>query len=241
LRFLEDGSYRRLGDTRLLRSDVLVIAATNIDLDDAVAKARFRRDLLARLRARNEPLQLPPLRKRKEDIPGWTQLFFREAHRDAGSKPWTAGALECLLLYPWEDNLRGLRQMVASLAAMSPAFLCGIDQLPAKLRGYREARRMGVESPVTWPEPSPEVEFSDVSRTGAPAALRSELSRIDVENALRSSRGSIRQAAERLGISRRALYRLCEHFDVQPDDYRGEWDAAPADPKPADDEDNDAE
>src|SRR4051812_21378898 len=88
LRFLEDGSYRALGSTDLRKSAARVVAATNIDLDRAVHQSLFRRDLLARLRATNTPLTLPPLRERRDDILGWTQLFLRLRGRDPGPRPW---------------------------------------------------------------------------------------------------------------------------------------------------------
>ena len=78
------GSYRPRGSTELRHSNARVVAATHVDLDQAVQNNRFRRDLLARLRASNVPLELPPLRERREDILGWTQLFLRQGNYDAG-------------------------------------------------------------------------------------------------------------------------------------------------------------
>ena len=125
LRFLEDGSHRALGSTDLRKSSVRVIAATNVDLDEAVHQGRFRRDLLARLRATNMPLTLPPLRERREDILGWTQLFFRLRGREPGTRTWTAGALECLLLHPWQGNLRELLAVVNFAAGQTSRGLRG--------------------------------------------------------------------------------------------------------------------
>ncbi len=68
LRFLDDGKYRPVGSTELRTSRARLLAATNAPLDEAVRSGRFRRDLLARLRATNAPLELPPLRDRPEDI-----------------------------------------------------------------------------------------------------------------------------------------------------------------------------
>jgi transcriptional regulator with GAF, ATPase, and Fis domain len=75
LRFLDDGSFRAVGSIELRHSSARIIAATNVDLDDAVRAGRFRRDLLARLRASNRPVELPPLRQRPEDILGWARRF----------------------------------------------------------------------------------------------------------------------------------------------------------------------
>jgi transcriptional regulator with GAF, ATPase, and Fis domain len=83
-----------------------VVAATNVDLDEAVRAGSFRRDLLARLRASNRPLELPPLRARRDDLPAWADHFVREARPGGPAVSWTAGALECLLLFGWPENLR---------------------------------------------------------------------------------------------------------------------------------------
>ena len=80
LRFLEDGCYRPVGATELRHSSARVIAATNVDLDEAVRKGTFRRDLLARLRASSRPLELPALRDRREDVYDWSLRFLQEAH-----------------------------------------------------------------------------------------------------------------------------------------------------------------
>src|SRR5690606_39165419 len=92
LRFLEDGHYRPVGATELRHSSARVIAATNVDLDQAVARGGFRRDLLARLRASNRPLELPPLRERRDDIHGWSIRFLREVIGDeVPITPWSPG------------------------------------------------------------------------------------------------------------------------------------------------------
>jgi transcriptional regulator of acetoin/glycerol metabolism len=83
LRFLEDGSYRPVGGTELRHSRARIVAATNVDIDEAVAANRFRRDLAGRLRASNTPLELPPLRDRCEDIAART---FRSGRASSWSK-----------------------------------------------------------------------------------------------------------------------------------------------------------
>ncbi|HEX7836898.1 MAG TPA: sigma 54-interacting transcriptional regulator, partial [Kofleriaceae bacterium] len=159
LRFLEDGSYRPLGATELRHSQARVVAATNIDLDEAVRQSKFRRDLLARLRAVNTPLELPPLRERREDILGWTRLFFRQLGRDPGPQPWTAGALECLLLYPWDENLRYLMSVVHHAATQASEFPCSPEHLPVQLRAHRGVLRNAAGAPPddpTLPQPTPQ-------------------------------------------------------------------------------------
>jgi two-component system NtrC family response regulator len=207
LRFLEDGSYRPLGATELRHSNARVVAATHVDLEEAVRNNKFRRDLLARLWASNTPLVLPPLRDRREDVPGWTQLFFRERDRDPEDNPWTAGALECLLLYPWTYNLRELRSIVGQASEQAPMFPCGSEHLSAALREHRGALR--ASSPLAPPEePTPPT---------PPEPTQGE-----IEEALRENLGNVRLTAQRLNVDRRKLYRLCERFGIAYERYRAD-------------------
>jgi two-component system NtrC family response regulator len=208
LRFLEDGCYRPLGGGEVRRSAARVVAATNVDLDQAVNATKFRRDLLARLRASNEPLELPPLRERREDIPFWSRLFVEELGRPMPAQLWTAGALECLLLYPWPENLRELRGIVRGAMLEATELPLGTDRLPVKIRSHREALRM--RASVT---PAPRAEPS-----------RRDPTKIEIEDALRRTRGRMRAAAIELQIDRRRLYRLCERFEIVVDEHRGTLD-----------------
>ena len=207
LRFLEDGSYRSLGCTALRHSNVRVVAATHVDLDQAVQNNRFRRDLLARLRASNVPLELPPLRDRREDILGWTQLFLRQGNHDAGPSPWTVGALECMLLNPWNENLRGLGRIVSEAASQSPSFPCGSEHLSAELHAHRRALRARPNAGNDEPMP-------------AQLPAQPEPTQAEIEKALRITQGRMRTAAQQLGIDRRKLYRLCERFGIGLDLFR---------------------
>jgi DNA-binding NtrC family response regulator len=231
LRFLEDGSYRPVGSTELRHSNARVVAATHVDLDRAVQNNRFRRDLLARLRASNEPLELPPLRERREDILGWTQLFFRELAREPGTTPWTVGALECLLLYPWTENLRELHRVVGHAAEQSPAFPCGTEHLPAKLRAHRGTLRAPagggpIEEPTPANDPAPRWDQprSDPPRSDPPAIDLPipDPTRVEIEEALRKTAGRMRTAAQLLSIDRRKLYRLCDNFSIDYKLYRAQ-------------------
>jgi transcriptional regulator with GAF, ATPase, and Fis domain len=213
LRFLEDGSYRALGSTDLRKSPARVVAATNINLDDAVHRGGFRRDLLARLRASNTPLTLPALRERREDILGWTQLFFRLRSRDPGARPWTAGALECLLLFPWEENLRYLTSVVNHAAEQTDELPFTPEHLPPAVRAHRTSLRTRAGMPHDEPtpqQPTPQ----------EPAPRQSDPTRDEIVEALRQTGGRMRPAAQLLNVDRRKLYRLCERHSIDPDQYR---------------------
>jgi DNA-binding NtrC family response regulator len=204
LRFLDDGAYRPLGSAELRHSNARVLAATHLDLDRAAETGKFRRDLLARLRAGNTPLELPPLRERREDILRWTDLFFRQQNRGTSVMPWTTRALECLLLYPWTCNLRDLRSVVVEACERTSTFPCGMEHLPASLRGHPRTVTMPLN--VTPP---------DETRPSEPT-------KAEIEQALRETRGNMRMAAQRLVIDRGTLYRLCERFGITRDVAGGE-------------------
>lgn len=198
LRFLEDGSYRPLGSSELRHSKARVVAATNVDIEAAVAENKFRRDLLGRLRGSNKPLEIPPLRDRREDIPRWARRFFEEAGALVVDEPWTAGALECLLLYPWVENLRELRSDVRELCEQGIPAPYQAEHLPARIRSYRATLRSHSNPPPRdEPAPSPRVP-----------------TKAEIEAALVETSGRVRVAAALLGIDRRKLYRLFEQHGI---------------------------
>jgi DNA-binding NtrC family response regulator len=215
LRFLEDGSYRPLGSTELRHSQARVVAATNVNLDDAVHDRKFRRDLLARLRASNTPLELPPLRERREDILGWSHLFLRQLHREPGPRLWTAGALECLLLYPWPENLRQLLGVVRHAAAQTAEFPCTPAHLPAQLRAHRTSLRERTSARPEEPTPPQPTPGELGPRPPDPTAE-------EIVEALRQTGGVVRAAAQQLNIDRRKMYRLCNRFGIDFEHFRPE-------------------
>ena len=207
LRFLEDGCYRPLGSNELRQSKARVVAATNLPLDEAVQSGRFRRDLLARLRAVNGPLELPPLRERREDIFYWARRFFDEALEGGVYGPLaSAGAAECLLLHSWPENLRELRGIIRAAAREGGAPIV-TEKLPSKVREVRVS-----------------VRSRDDARSPTPAAKAPGTShdptREEIERALKDAGGRMRAAAEQLGIDRRKLYRLCEKLGIDIDSHR---------------------
>ncbi len=202
LRFLEDGSYRPIGATDLRTSAARVVAATNVDLDDAVRAHAFRRDLLARLRATNTPLWLPPLRRRREDILGWAQRFIGEVLEVPPADAFSAGAAECLLVYPWLENLRELRAAVRELAR--GRFPIEASALPERLTRHRRECR------AVRPDADEPIPPADAIEPTVDA----------IEQALREHHGKMLPASEHLGIDRRKLYRLCEKHAIDFEAFR---------------------
>ncbi|MFZ1744328.1 MAG: sigma 54-interacting transcriptional regulator [Nitrospirales bacterium] len=130
LRFLEDGSFHRVGESRLTQVDVRIIAATNCNLQQDVEAGRYREDLYYRLRS--IVLTLPPLRERGEEdylllAQSFLQYFSRQQNRM--DLRFTQGALDGIMAYRWPGNIRELRQTVAQAVALANGSLITEDDL----------------------------------------------------------------------------------------------------------------
>jgi two-component system, NtrC family, response regulator HydG len=112
LRILQEGEVERLGGTSTIKTDVRVIAATNVDLRDEVENRRFREDLFYRLNV--FPIHIPPLRSRLEDIPLLMIEFLKKysLRHNKSAAGFTEEAVEALLSYPWPGNIRELENMI---------------------------------------------------------------------------------------------------------------------------------
>lgn len=130
LRALEGKEVKRLGGTRILKVDVRIISATNVDLRQAVKDEKFRADLYYRLNV--VPIHLAPLRERKEDIPLLTEYFFHNYNRLFGKKiaGFTDEALECLVEYNWPGNIRELKNVLERLVALKEEGMITPKDLP---------------------------------------------------------------------------------------------------------------
>ncbi len=112
LRVLENGTFERLGSSRTMKVDVRLIAASNRDLGQAVRENRFRQDLFFRLQV--FPIQIPPLRDRREDIPPLVWAFIKEFGRQLGKviENVPRHSMEALRAYSWPGNVRELRNVI---------------------------------------------------------------------------------------------------------------------------------
>jgi formate hydrogenlyase transcriptional activator len=112
LRVLQEREFERIGGSRPIRADVRVIAATNRDLENAIAGGAFRRDLFYRLNV--FPIEMPPLRDRKEDIPMLIEYFIHRYSRKAGKKIGTVEkrTIDLLQSYVWPGNIRELQNIL---------------------------------------------------------------------------------------------------------------------------------
>jgi transcriptional regulator with GAF, ATPase, and Fis domain len=117
---LQDGEFERVGGTQTLKVDVRLIAATNRDLERAVAEERFRADLYYRLNV--FPIAIPPLRKRSQDVPRLARHFAMLYASKMGKKvgPLTADVLQRLTAYSWPGNVRELQNVIERAVIVSP-------------------------------------------------------------------------------------------------------------------------
>jgi two-component system nitrogen regulation response regulator NtrX len=196
LRALEEQAFERVGGKDTLRVDVRVLAASNRDLEAAIREGRFRDDLYYRLNV--IPIEVPPLRARKDDIPQLVDYFIALFCSENGKRPKTVSgeALGYFLAYDWPGNVRELRNMVERLVIMAPGDVIGADDLPAPLRPKDAA-----------------------AATGGPRERSLKEARDNFERAyilaeLRAQDWNMTRTAERLGIERSHLYRKIKAYGI---------------------------
>ena len=200
LRAIQEKTYKRVGGNQWQRAEFRLVAATNRDLRAMVEEGTFRRDLYYRMAS--VPILLPPLRERREDVIPLARHFIRAFRQGTGQEPALDPALEAYLLtrdYP--GNVRDLRQLIARIMHRH----CGTHLVsPASLP---DQERPGAGSePSIWPDESfvrsvrhalaLGVGLQEIAREAKEAALNAAL---DLEE------GSVKRAAERLGVTERAI------------------------------------
>ena len=205
LRVLAEGEYYRLGGRELVRVEARIVTATHHDLVDSVQQGRFRADLYHRLRV--IALEVPPLRQRREDIPVLARHFLREAGQAFRLPPKLAGkaVLEHLARLDWPGNIRELKHLCQSLAALAPAPVIALDDLPPEYRDVDLAAASGhwtdglvrsIRQHLAGPDDDGHEHFKQT------------FEQILASTAVDACDGNQSEAARRLGISRNTLARM---------------------------------
>ena len=200
LRAIQEGRFYRVGGTRTITVDVRLVIATNRDLKREVREGRFREDLFYRLNV--VPIQLPPLRERREDIPVlasyFVERFARRLKRTA--KEIDPEVLDALAAHSWPGNIRELENVIERMVLLSDQPTLSRRDLPPEL--LVEPGRSPLSEPL-----SPLRE-----------RIRSETRRIEREvilEALEITNGNVTKAARRLGISRRGLQLKMKELEIE--------------------------
>jgi Nif-specific regulatory protein len=146
LRVLQEREFERVGDTQTVKVDVRVIAATNVDLQEEVAKENFREDLFYRLNVVS--IYLPPLRNRREDIPRLIDYFLDKynAMNERRLRRISRDMLNVLLRYPWPGNVRELENAIERSVVLSRDEDFTEDLLPLSVRMFAAQRRTNQSS-----------------------------------------------------------------------------------------------
>jgi len=195
LRFLEDRKIRRVGDIREIPVDCRVLAATNANLPADIRAGKFREDLYYRLRV--VTVTIPPLRERREDIPGLALYFANTFCNEKGVPPVRIlpETLSVLKDYPWPGNVRELRNTLEAGAALCPD-------------GVLRPENLQLES--LSPSPAADTPLASDSLS------LEESERQTIIRALKQCGGVQKAAAELLGISRRAIHYKVKKYGIRP-------------------------
>lgn len=215
LRVLQDYEIKPIGGENTIELDVRVIAATNRNLEEAVALGTFRQDLFYRLSVLM--LTIPPLRHRREDIPKMVRRFatlfrYKIGREITGfSKP----ALEALCQYDWPGNVRELMNVIERAMLLCRSAEIGMAELPNVFNGD-----IASNAPFL---PGVALETDDLLNKTLPAIqqeIMDQVERLYLERVLAKTRGRINQAAQIAGIHPRGLYNKMKRLGLRKEDFK---------------------
>ena len=212
LRVLSDRSFYRVGGRALVKVDVRVLAATNLDLEKQVESGGFREDLYHRLNVFR--IDLPTLSERIEDLPLLTKQFLKTSSKelDVQVKQLSGDALEKMMLYHWPGNVRQLENACRWITVMAPANIVRVEDLPTEVR-----ENMRIEQEHDW-----EAALAKLVRRKlnmGQSRILDELARrfeaTLLREALDQSGGHRQNAAKLLGWGRNTLTRKLKDLDIR--------------------------
>ena len=202
LRVLQEGEVERIGSAKTIKVDVRVIAATNKDLEEEIAKGTFREDLYFRLSV--IPIQLPPLRERPDDIPALVTHFAEQLSRDNNRRTpkFTPQAVEFLKQQRWKGNIRELRNAIERVVIMADDRV-DVDDL-------RDLVRLEPRGAV-----GDNNEVRGDARPGTLREFKESAERAFLVQKLREHAWNISKTAEVIGTPRSNLYKKLEQYNIR--------------------------
>ena len=198
LRVLEEGEVERIGGVKPVTVNVRVLVATHRDLEARVREEKFRQDLFHRIHV--FPLMLPPLRERRDDIPGLVEHFAAQVAGQNGWKPvpFTAEAMEALQSYSWPGNVRELRNVVERLMLLATEGTVDLATLQLAMPGNSRG---------------PTITSVD-GGSGTLADRVQTFERQEILSELKRSHQNVSSAAKTLGLERSHLYKKAEQLGI---------------------------
>lgn len=190
LRVLQEKSFERIGGSKTIKVDVRIIAATNRKLEDLVRENKFREDLYYRLNV--VPIEIPPLRDRRQDIPMLINFFLEQSNRinSAAIEGFSEEAIKALMEYDFPGNVRELQNIVERMVVLKREGHIDIEDLPEKLYSQEKEEEI----------PTPEINIDRGYDT-----LVSEFEKTLIMKALTETQGVKSRAAQALNINRTTL------------------------------------
>ena len=207
LRVLEGQEFQRVGGTKTLKSDVRVIAASNKDLTGEIRKGSFREDLFYRLNV--IPLEVPPLRERRDDIPVLVRYFLNEFALEYGQKPKAidAAALDLFLRYPWNGNVRELRNFIERMMIMVPGTAIAAADVPQPVSGPQAGRQLGDGRSAA----------GSLTEYATLKEARAAFEREYIIRKLKENNGNISRTADVIDVERSNLHRKIKALGIVTD------------------------
>jgi DNA-binding NtrC family response regulator len=198
LRVLQEREYRPLGSTQTLKADFRAIASTNRPVGRAISENRLRSDLYYRLNTFQ--IEVPPLRKRKQDIPPLIATFVRQFSQQLGkAEPdISPDAFQKLLDYSWPGNVRELQNAIEYAVVLAREGMIGVKELPAETQ---------------LPQVLQQTELAALPRSGVQTL--DDVERKAIIQALAECHGNKKKAAELLGIQRPTLYNKMKRYAIE--------------------------
>ncbi|MBN1930480.1 MAG: sigma-54-dependent Fis family transcriptional regulator [Desulfobacterales bacterium] len=207
LKVLQDRSFQRVGGDETIESNARVIAATNIDLNKMTDNGSFRKDLYYRLNV--FPIEIPPLRDRKEDIPLLVESFLKRLNQFYLKEIYDIHpmVLESFQKYSWPGNIRELENLIERSYILETSSILTPESFPSEL--------FAPDTQITQVQLNTSKTIAEIRRKGIENIERQYLKEILTRN-----RGRINQSAEDAGISTRQLHKLLTKYGIKKEDFK---------------------
>jgi DNA-binding NtrC family response regulator len=207
LQAVQERTFQRVGGDQAIAADVRIIAATNADLQEMVESRQFRTDLYYRLNV--FPIEVPPLRERKEDIPLLVETFLDRLNKEYGKGLHGAhpAVLQAFAGYAWPGNVRELENLVERAYILETSRLLTPESFPANLFAS-DAPTATIPMNISLSL----AEFRDAAKENAERQYLKEM--------LAQCRGRINRTAERAGVTTRQLHKLLTKYAIHKDEFK---------------------